>query len=127
MELSTFAFIIGVIELVAGISFLLNGKETKKFFIELLRNEQFTRLCGIFLLVVCGLVLRDGFMVDNSVPGLLRLLAWLGFIKGVLYTWWPDHLSDMAETILDNVSLRPLISFVGIGLGAVLLWASTLV
>jgi hypothetical protein len=127
MELSTFATIIGTLELVAAIPLLLVGPAASRFFITLCRNDLFMRIAGAVTIIITVLVLRQGMRIGTDAAGLIRLIAWIGFLKGIIAAWRPRILVDQCERFLPREGLRALLGILGILIAVLLLWGSTLV
>jgi len=127
MELATFATIVGLLELVVGIPMLVSSTATTTFILKLVKNEVFMRTVGAVSIAVTVLVLQNGYTIGTDAAGLIRLVAWLGLIKGVLAAWWPKVLASQTQSILGNSSLSSLFGIVALVVGGLLLWGAGLV
>ena len=126
MELSTFATITGIFELIIGIPLIVAGLATNKFIQKVLSNEVTMRIMGAVITVICALVLLDGATIGTDPEGLIRLVAWIGFIKGISAAWRPDILVGISQSFLKQEFLL-LAGIVGTAIGVLLLYGAALV
>ena len=127
MTLSTFAYIIGLTELLVGLPFLLYPDKTAAWLSKAMKEDLWMRTIGAFMLFLCFIVLKENpGPVDGTVSGLVRLLAWLGLIKGIIYAWWPHFAGNWRKTLLQKKSVRPVWGLLAIIVGALLIMAGNL-
>jgi len=127
MTLTTFAFTIGILELLVGFPFLFASSATTKFLLKLLRNDVFMRTFGLVIVIISALVLRDGAAIGTDASGLIRLVAWISLIKGLSFVWFPSFLVGISEGIFKKAELSPLFGLVAVVFGILLLYAATIV
>ncbi|MBU0458806.1 hypothetical protein KJ652_04785 [Patescibacteria group bacterium] len=126
MELYTFAYITGILELLFGIPLLLSGAKTAQFIKKFMTNDLAIRTFGGVIVVICALALLNDWSIGSDTAGLIRLVAWLGLIKGVFASWWPEVLANNAK-LLTNSSFRPVAAIAVLVIGVFMLWGATLV
>lgn len=127
MELSTFATIIGILELLVGIPLLVASAATSAFLLNLMRNDSFMRVMGAVSVMITVLVLQDGYQVGTDAAGLIRLVAWIGLIKGLSAAWFPGFLVGMSERVFSSVQMRPVFGVFAVAVGVLLLYGAQLV
>jgi len=106
MELSTFALIIGILCLVFYAPLLVNGRAASQWMLGFMRNDVAVRSMGAVGIVITVLILRENYAVGTDIAGLLRLVAWIGLIKGVVAAWWPQVLLIKCEKFLASDGSR---------------------
>jgi hypothetical protein len=67
-----------------------------------MQDDSLTRIVGAFLAILSFLVLTEGTNIGSSPEGLMRLVAWIVLIKGLMLCWWPDWLVDIQKRFLAN-------------------------
>jgi len=127
MELSTFATIIGILELIIGIPFLVASAATAAFLLKVIRNDVFMRTFGAVGVMLTVIVLQDGYQVGTDAAGLIRLIAWIGLIKGLTAAWFPGFFTGISESVFGNAQLRPVIGIPAVAIGVLLLYGAQLV
>ena len=78
---------------------------------------------GVILVVIGFLVLKDNPNIGTDTAGLIRLLAWLGAIKGLAYTWYPAKMRNFANSWLEVPAIRMAGGFVALVIGVLCLKA----
>jgi hypothetical protein len=129
MSLSTFAYLLGALELVLGIPLLVAPAKTKQWFFKLKDDPVVLPLVGGLTFILCFVTLSSSFSagqglaVGLTVAGLVRLLAWLGMIKGLVICWCPSHYGRRVERIFSRPLLPRLLGAVALVLGVLLVLA----
>ena len=123
MTLSTFATVIGILELVAGLPMMLFPRRTAESFTRLLDDENLLRAISAATLVLCALPLLEDPSIGFDTAGLVRLLAWVGAVKGLVNCWIPKHVTAPARWILARPVLVSIGGAIGVALGVLLIVA----
>ncbi len=126
MDIATFAFILGVWEVLIGVPLLLRPRETFRWLsFAQDNNDVVVRLIGALFLVVALLALWQGMAITGSVVGIVRLLAWITAVKCLMLVWCPHLMLQFRERLYPkSEAVQRFIGLVAIGLGVFLLWAS---
>ena len=127
MTLTTFAFIAGLCTLVVYIPMLVSGAKTSAFFLTLTKSDVYMRTAGLVGIILTAVVLRDGASIGTDAEGLIRLVAWLGLIKGILAAWWPSVIVGHCEVLCKNPAARPIWGIAGVCVGVLLLYGAVIV
>ncbi|PIR48795.1 hypothetical protein COU80_03840 [Candidatus Peregrinibacteria bacterium CG10_big_fil_rev_8_21_14_0_10_55_24] len=127
MELSTFATITGMLALVAGLPILVASGATIAFFLHLVHNDTYMRTAGAVIIVLTVLTLQGSYRIGTDAAGLIRLVAWIGLIKGFLAAWFPRLLMYKTERIFEVVAMRPFWGAFAVVVGGLLLYGAQLV
>ncbi len=123
MPLSTFAFAIGIIECVVGLPMMLFPRATGAWLLGLMEEERLLRVLSVLSLILCGLVLLENPSVSLETDGLVRLVAWMGAIKGLLHCWFPKVLGGLGRAMLSRPAVVSAFGLFAIGFGGALFWA----
>ena len=101
MDLVTFCLIVAVWQLMIGIPALIHPARFEKWFQAAREQDLLMRVVGCLWVVVPVLVLFEDASVkfDDVVEGVVQLMAWVTFIKCVIFCWWPQQLIDMPRKI----------------------------
>jgi len=94
---------------------------------EFMRNNVCMRVTGAVIVILTVLTLQQGSRIGTDVAGLLRLVVWLGLIKGIIAAWFPAFLTDVSERAFDTPFLRPVFGVVALVMGGLLLYGAQLV
>lgn len=127
MELSTFATVIGMIELLFGIPLLAFPKEASRWIMKLMKDEVDVRLIGGFLFLLGGLVIYENPSIGFDIEGVLRLLAWAVAIKGIFYAWHPEWITSMKIHWLKDHNLALLFGVITVAFGILFIAAGSVV
>jgi len=127
MELSTFSYIIGIASLLFLVPLLVNSTKAMKFITSYLADDLTVRIMGGVLFILAFLTLKGDFSIGSDAAGLLRLVAWLTLLKGLVHAWWPERARAMKAKTLSNASLLPLFTIAGLAFGVLVIWGATLV
>ena len=125
MELSTFAIIIGILELLIGIPLLVAGGPALKFMTKFIADEFHMRVFGAVVFIISVFVLLEGATIGTDPEGLIRLVAWIVAIKGITVAWKPGVLVGLSGSFL-RPNFAPIIGILGTAIGVLLLYGSTL-
>ena len=135
MSLSTFAYTLSAIELVLAIPLLLSPDKTKEWLYKLKDDAVVLPLVGGLTFILCFVTLSSSFSagqglaVGLTVAGLVRLVAWLVMIKGLVIFWCPGHYGRRIERIFSRPLLPRLLGVVVLVFGVLLVlagnWLST--
>jgi hypothetical protein len=129
MSLSTFAFVLGALELVLAFPLLVAPAKTKGWFDQLKDDAVVLPLVGGLTFILCFLTLASSFASGQSlgvgltVAGLVRLVAWLGMIKGLVICWCPRHYGRRIERIFSRPLLPRLLGVVALVAGVLFVLA----
>jgi hypothetical protein len=123
MSLSTFAYTLSAIELVLAFPLLVSPDKTKEWFHKLKDDAVVLPLVGGLTFILCFLTLTQGLAVGLTVAGLVRLVAWLGLIKGLVICWCPEHYGRRIELIFSRPLLPRLLGVIALILGVLFLLA----
>ena len=126
MELSTFAYTIGIIELLVGLPLLFYTKQTVKWIDKVFKDDVTMRIMGVLMTVLGALVLIEGYEVDLDPEGLVRLIAWATMLKGLMYTWWPQTAAKMKKQWLKGDATLTLGGIAATVVGLLLLYAGSI-
>ncbi|MCF7844435.1 MAG: hypothetical protein K9M03_01225 [Kiritimatiellales bacterium] len=126
MELHTFAYTIGVLELIIFIPVLVSGSKAVAWMQTFSNNDIAMRSMGCVLTILGALVLVGDWSIGTDPAGLIRLVAWACVIKGLFASWKPSVLSRNMK-LMSNAGMRPVIGVVGIAIGAALIYGAGLV
>ena len=127
MELATFAYTIGVIELIVGLPLLFYSKSTLKVFDKFFKDDFQMRFTGTLMAVLGSLVLVESYEVSLDPEGLIILMAWLVFVKGLMYAWWPQPAVNMKKKFMKS---EAALTFGGIAasvIGVLLVYGASIV
>ncbi|MBU0766197.1 hypothetical protein KKF55_00190 [Patescibacteria group bacterium] len=126
MELHTFAYTIGIIELLIFIPMLVSGSKAVAWMQRFVANDLAIRSLGGVMVIIGVLVLVGDWSIGLDPAGLIRLVAWATLIKGLFASWKPNVLKRNM-TLLSSAGMRPIISVVGILIGVLLIYGAGLV
>ena len=127
MELSTFAYTIGVIELLFALPLLFYSKQTAKWMDKFMKDDVQMRVIGAFMTILGALVILDSPTVSLTAEGLVRLLAWACFVKGIMYCWWPKVAANMKKKWLKEDTMLTVGGVLACAVGILLLYAGSIV
>ena len=135
MSLSTFAYTLSAPYLVLALPLLVSPAKTKDWFYQLKDDAVVLPLVGGLTFILCFVTLGSSFSagqglaVGLTVAGLVRLVAWLGMIKGLVICWCPGHYGRRIERIFSRPLLPRLLGVVVLVFGVLLVlagnWLST--
>lgn len=123
MDLSTFAYIIGPLELLIGIPLLIKPDTAAKWVLDFVKNHTLMRVLGAVLTVIGVLVLADDYSIGSDAAGLLRLVAWIVLIKGVFLAWYPEKAGELSERHLSVPAMRFVAGFIAVIIGVLFMVA----
>ncbi|MFH1267588.1 MAG: hypothetical protein ABIK89_17860 [Planctomycetota bacterium] len=123
MSLSTYAYLLAAIELLAGVSFLVSPAKTAEWFLRFKDDQTTVRLVGASFFVISFLALTRGIAISVDVAGLIRLVVWIGAVKSLFICWFPDRYADQVEWIFTRPWLVRPFSLVALVAGALFLLA----
>ena len=127
MELSTFAAVIGLVELCLGIPMMILPEQTSRWLVKFLSDDTDVRVVGGIFFVLGALVILENPSIGLDLDGLLRLIAWLTAIKGIFYAWHPHWINASKLAWLRDHHLALFGGIVQTAFGVLFLAASTLV
>jgi uncharacterized protein YjeT (DUF2065 family) len=125
MELSTFAYTIGIIELIIGLPLLFYSKQTMKWIDKVFKDDVMMRVIGIIICILGALVLVEDYEVSADPEGLVILVAWLVFLKGLLYAWWPQTAIKMKKNFMKSEATLTFGGIAATVIGVLLLYAAS--
>ena len=123
MELSTFAYTIGVVELLFGLPLLFYTKHTVKWLEKAFKDDVQMRVLGAFMAILGTLVLVEDNVVSLDPRGLVVLMAWMVFLKGLIYSWWPHTATKMRKSFMKNEAALTLGGTAATAIGLLLFYA----
>lgn len=126
MELSTFAYTIGIIELLFGLPLLFYSKATMKFLDKFFKDEIEMRVVGVFMTILGALVLVNGYTISADPAGLVTLMAWAVFLKGLIYAWWPQTAVNMKKKFMKSETTLAFGGIAGTAMGVLLVYAGSI-
>lgn len=127
MELATFAYTIGIMELLFGLPLLFYSKSTLKFLDKFFKDEVQMRLAGVLMTVLGSLVLIEGFEVSLEPEGLITLMAWAVFLKGLMYAWWPQTAINMKKKFMKSEATLTFGGIAATVIGLLLMYGGSIV
>ena len=121
METSIFiARIFGLCYLVIGIGFVLNRKAFQKVMQDFCKNAALLLLGGISALVIgVVIILKHNIWAANWTV-MITIIGWLGFIKGIWMTVFPNTVPKFMQAYQRNKNLPTVHSILALILGVVL-------
>jgi uncharacterized membrane protein len=124
MTLATFAYIVGIIELLFGLPMLVSSKKAAAWIRKAFQDDVLIRVIGALFLVISVLVLlTEGTQIGTDVPGLIRLVAWLTVVKSLIFAWFPDVARDVRDKWLADSGMRTLWGLLATTIGVLFLLA----
>jgi len=126
MELSTFAYTIGIIELLFGLPLLFYSKATMKFLDKFFKDEIEMRVVGVFMTILGALVLVNGYTISADPAGLVTLMAWAVFLKGLIYAWWPQTAVNMKKKFMKSEATLTFGGIAATTIGVLLVYAGSI-
>ena len=127
MELSTFAYTIGIFELLFALPMLFYSKQTVKWIDRFFKDDVTVRIVGSLLAVLGALVILEDYEVALTPEGLVRLIAWACFLKGLMYAWWPQTAVRMKKKWLKGDATLTLGGILASAVGVLLLYAGSII
>ena len=127
MELSTFANTIGMLELLVGLPLVFYSKSFMKWVDKTMKEETLMRVIGALITVLGGLVIIDDYMITADMEGFVRLVAWLIFLKGILWTWYPQTAVKIKKKWAKNDAVLTFGGLAAVAVGVLLLYAGMVV
>ena len=92
MDLITFAIVVGLFELVAGLAFVVSPVKALSRLLEILENYGLTSIIMFgFLTISVTAIYRSG-VCEVNLQGFLTLLAIGTSVKALLYIWFPSAM-----------------------------------
>ena len=129
MSLSTFAYTLGALYLVVALPLLVSPAKAKDWFYQLKDDAVVLPLVGGLTFILGFVTLSSSFSagqglaVGLTVSGLVRLVAWLVMIKGLVICWCPGHYGRRIERIFSRPLLPRLLGVVVLVFGVLLVLA----
>ena len=127
MEISTFAYTVGILELLVGFPLLFYSKKTMKWMDRLTKEDVIMRVIGALMTVLAALVLIDDYRIGSDLEGLVRFVAWLIFLKGILWTWWPETALKIKKRWARSEALLTLGGIIAVCFGVAMMYAGMMV
>ena len=127
MELSTFAYTIGVIELLIGLPLLFYSKQTLKWLDKAFKDDVQMRVIGVFMAILGALILIEDYEVSLEPDGLVILIAWATFLKGIMYAWWPQTAVNMKKKLMKSEAVLTLGGIAATIIGVLLMYAGSII
>ena len=126
MELQTFAYTIGVLELIVGIPIVFYTKASMKWIDKFMKDDITLRIVGVIFTILSTLVLIEDHTVTAELDGIIRLLAWLLFLKGLMYAWWPQTAIQLKKQWIKNESMLTVGGAAACAIGVLLFYAGSM-
>lgn len=125
MEILTFANSIGILDILIGLPLLLYPKQSRKWLDHLCKEEQLIRIIGALMAMYAGGILLGGYYVDLTPVGLLQLVAWLVFLKGLTWAWFPGFVQQMKKKWLKSDTILTISGLAATAIGSLLVYAGS--
>ncbi len=103
------------------LSFLISQKNTRNIF-HLVEDEKLLLLVGMINIVLGVAVILTYNVWDLSWRVIVTVLGWLVIIRGSLILFLPDTVKKIAEKLRSKVNWLPIMFFVGVLLGCLLVY-----
>ena len=126
MELSTFAYTVGILELLVGLPLLFYSRSMMKWLDRMMKEDVTMRMVGGLMVILGGLTLIDDYRIGTDVEGLVRLVAWLIFLKGILWAWWPGAAMELKRKWAKSEALLTLGGILAVAIGIAMMYAGML-
>ena len=126
MDLFTFAIVVGLFELVAGLAFVVSPVKALARVLEIIENYGMTSIMMFgFLTISVTAVYRSG-VYEANLSGFLTLLAIITSVKALLYIWFPSAMVASRRLFLkkDRPMVTRCIGVLMTGFGIFLLCAA---
>lgn len=117
MTLSTFAYIIGFLEILVGVPLIIAPDKTMSWLRKMLDEDALIRVTGAAFIIIGFFVLKDDYSVGTDVPGLIKLVAWITVIKSVIFCWFPQYGRRMHDRFAVIPALRFIWGFLAVIVG----------
>jgi hypothetical protein len=109
MMLSTFAAVIAVLEFVIGIPLIIAPRNAADWILRHVRDDVAHRMTAMLMLCLSVSVLLHNHTVTSNLAGLIRLMALMTGIKGLVICWWaPRHVKIMESVLSSTLRQRLL-------------------
>ena len=85
------------------------------------------RVIGTIITVLGALVLINGYRIGTDPEGIVRLVAWLIFLKGLMWTWWPQTASQIKKKWFKSEAVMTFGGLIATAIGILLVYAGAMV
>ncbi len=126
MSLATFAYVIGIIELLVGIPLIVAPDKTMAWMKRTLDQDALLRSMGAVFLIMGFFVLKDNYSIGKDVAGLIRLVAWITVVKSFMLVWFPNYVRTMHERWSAVPAMRFLWGFLAVLVGVLFMYAGNM-
>lgn len=118
MNLSVFlAQVIGIYMVILGISLFSNGKHFSLIMLGLINNAESQFIMGTLLLALGVTLVVLHNVWEMSWVVVITIIAWMIFIKGIVYTVIPRIVLALAEPYIHATGLYYFVGVMDIGVG----------
>lgn len=102
MTVTTFAVLVAVLEFTIGLPLLVAPAQATSWMTRLVKDEMSYRLSGVLTLMLGVSVLAHEPTVTMDLAGVIRLLALMTAIKGLVICWWPHRHENIVERVMST-------------------------
>ena len=120
MQLSTYILILGLVELLFSVPLFLDPESSSKWMQRAMKEDLWMRTVGGIFVLLSFLTLKDNYSITEDLTGLLRFLAWVGGLKGLILCYYPQWSAEMKGQFLKGECTR-VFGFAGVVVGILLL------
>jgi threonine/homoserine/homoserine lactone efflux protein len=117
MTLSTFAALIAVLEFVIGLPLVIAPRNAADWILRHVRDDVAHRMTGMLMLCLSVAVLLHDHTVTSDLAGLIRLMALITGIKGLVICWWPASRVRILERVLSSTLRQRLLGVLALSAG----------
>jgi hypothetical protein len=122
MSLASFSLLLGAFYYIFGFPLVFGNQKYLLWTKKVLKDENMLRIFGAVLVSIAVTTLRYHYELSWDGEGLIIILAWICFVKGLLLAWFPAFTIDLREKIMkmlgERQTLQPFLGFVMVLLGA---------
>jgi|GEM_PF-2756417 hypothetical protein len=114
MTLSTFAAVIAVLEFVIGLPLIIAPQNAADWILRHVRDDVAHRMTGMLMLCLSVSVLPHDHTVTSDLAGLIRLMALMTGIKGLVICWWSARRVKILESVLSSTLRQRLLGILAL-------------
>ncbi len=122
MTLSAFSLVLGVFFYVFGFPLVFSDDKYVAWLKKFVKDENSLRLFAVPVLAIAVTTLRHQWQISADGEGIIVVIAWVTFVKGLVLAWWPAQTIRMKAKIhafiLSEHSMQMFTGFVMVLLGA---------
>lgn len=114
MTLATFAALIAVLEFVIGVPLMVKPEKATRWMTDYVKDEVTYRVSGVLMLALCVVVLMHEPEVTWDLAGVMRLMALVTGLKGLVICWWPHHHEHIIERAMSTPGRQRLVGLLAL-------------